>query len=443
VGVTSGAEIAVALAGTGAVVSPAGAPDSVGGVVPTCVAAPGTVAQAAGVLRAAAGLGMAVVARGRGRTISWGLPPARCDVIADLGGMTQILEYAAGDLVVRAEAGVTLGQLAEALAEKGQRLALDGPPGATVGGVVARNAAGPLRLRYGLPRDLLIGITIVRPDGHVAKAGGRVVKNVAGYDLGKLFAGSFGTLGLIAEVTFRLHPRPDASAWVTGEFHDSAAAAEAALAAAASPLQPSAVELDRPRAGGPIWVSTLLEGTAPGVSARAERMRVALGHGASEAMAAPGWWGSTGEAASGAVHGTLVRVAFSAAGLRPVLDAIDSVAADTGLAVAVGGSAGAGVLYASVAADGDPEQVAMFVRAVRAATGPGPGSGAGSASGAGSGSGGGGPARGSVVVLTAPEAVRERVDLWGPVPSLSLMRAVKQQFDPGNLMAPGRGPGGI
>ncbi len=424
---TSGAEVAVALAGTGAVVSPAGPPDSVGGVAPTCVAAPGTVAQAAGVLQAATALDMAVVARGSGRTISWGLPPARCDVIADLTGMNQILEYAAGDLVVRAEAGVTLGHLAGVLAEKGQRLALDGPPGATVGGVVAANAAGPLRLRYGLPRDLLIGITIVRPDGHVAKAGGKVVKNVAGYDLGKLFAGSFGTLGLIAEVTFRLHPQPDLSAWVTGEYHDSAGAAKAALDAAASPLQPTAVELARPRAGGPIRVSTLLEGTASGVSARADRMRVALGHGASVAPVAPDWWGATGEAASAVADGTQVRVAFWAAELRRVLDAIDTVAADTGVTVTVGGSAGAGVLYASLAADGDPERVAMFVRALRAATG----------------SGGRGPARGSVVVLTAPAAVRERVDLWGPVPSLALMRAVKQQFDPGNLMAPGRGPGGI
>ena len=424
---TGGAEIAVALAGTGAVVRPAGPPDSVGGVAPACVASPGTVAQAAGVLQAAAALDMAVMARGSGRTISWGRPPARCDVIADLTGLDRILEYAAGDLVVRAEAGVTLGQLAEVLAEKGQRLALDGPPGATVGGVVAANRAGPLRLRYGLPRDLLIGITIVRADGHVAKAGGKVVKNVAGYDLGKLFAGSFGTLGLITEVTFRLHPRPDLSAWVTGEYHDSAAAAEAALAAAASPLQPSAVELGRPRVGGPMWVSTLLEGTPSGVSARAERMRVALGHGASVAMVAPGWWGAIGEAAVAPAGGTLLRVAFWAAALRRVLDAIDRVAADTGLAVTVGGSAGAGVLYGSVAAAEDPEQVATFVRALRAATG----------------SGGSGPARGSVVVLTAPAAVRERVDLWGPVPSLGLMRAVKQQFDPGNLMAPGRGPGGI
>jgi glycolate oxidase FAD binding subunit len=433
------AEIAVALAGTGAQVRPASPPDGVGGVQPSCVATPTTLDQAAGVVQAAAGLDLAVVPRGSGRTISWGLPPARCDVIADMAEMDRILEYAAGDLVVRVEAGVRQGQLAEVLAEKGQRLALDGPPADTVGGVVARNAAGPLRLRYGLPRDLLIGLTIVRADGHVARAGGKVVKNVAGYDLGKLFAGSHGTLGLIVEATFRLHPVPELSAYVIEEYAASAAAAEAALAAAASPLQPSAVELDRPRPGGPIRVATLLEGTPSGVSARAERMRTALGRGAQSTLAAPDWWGRVGEAPSAgaaasavAAGGTLVRVAFWAAELRQVLDAIDTVATSTGVATAVSGSAGAGVLYALLPADQDPEQVAVFVRALRAATGHGP-----------AGQDGGGPARGSVVVLTAPAAVRDQVDLWGPVPSLGLMRAIKQQFDPRDLMAPGRGPGGI
>ncbi len=229
---TTGAEVAVALAGTGAVVSEAGPVDAVAGVAPACVAYPGTVEQAAGVIRAAASLGLAVVPRGSGRTISWAPPPARCDVVADMTRMDRILEHAAGDLVVRAEAGVTLGQLSKVLAEKGQRLALDGPAAATVGGVVATGAAGPLRLRYGTPRDLLIGITVVRPDGRVAHSGGKVVKNVAGYDIGKLFAGSLGTLGLITEVTFRLHPVAALTAYVTRDYDGTAAAAEAVLIAA-------------------------------------------------------------------------------------------------------------------------------------------------------------------------------------------------------------------
>jgi len=428
---TTGAEVAVALAGTGAVVGEAGPGDTVAGVVPACVAYPGTVDQAAGVMSAAAALGMTVVPRGSGRTISWGPPPARCDVVADMTRMDRILEHAAGDLVVRAEAGVTLGQLGEVLAAKGQRLALEGPAAATVGGVVATGAAGPLRLRYGTARDLLIGITVVRPDGRVAHSGGKVVKNVAGYDIGKLFAGSRGTLGLITEATFRLHPLAALTAYVTSDYDDAAAAAAAVATAAASPLQASAAEIDRPAPGAPVRVGVLLEGTASGVSERADRMTEVLGHGAQTSLLAPQWWAQRGEAAAGPVGGTLIRVTFWAAELRRVLDAIDAVGADAGVAPAVGGSAGAGVLQVSLDAGEDPDQVAVFVRALRAATGHG---------------GAGDPAalaRGSVVVLTAPAPVRASVDMWGPVPALALMRAVKRQFDPGNTMAPGRFAGGI
>ena len=427
----SGAEVAVALAGTGAVVSDASPADAVAGVRPACVAYPGTVEQAAGVLRAAASLGMTVVPRGSGRRISWGPPPARCDVVADMTQMNHIIEHAAGDLVVRAETGVLLGQLSKVLTEKGQRLALDAPAAATVGGVVATGTAGPLRLRYGTPRDLLIGITVVRPDGRVAHSGGKVVKNVAGYDIGKLYAGSLGTLGLITEATFRLHPLAAMSAYVTRHYDDAAAAAEAVLAAAASPLQTAAAEIERAGPGAPVQVGVLLEGTPDGVSERAERMAALLGHGAQTALTPPGWWAARGEAAPGAVGGTLVRVAFWAAELRRVLDAIEVVAIETQLRPAVGGSAGAGVLHVWLDADQDADQVAMFIRALRAATGHGgvqdPGA----------------LARGSVVVLTAPAAVQASVDMWGPVPGLDLMRAVKRQFDPANTMAPGRFAGGI
>jgi len=429
---TAGTEVAVALAGTGAVVGEAGPADAVGGVAPACVAYPGTVEQAAGVVRAAASLGMTVVPRGSGRTVSWGLPPARCDVVADMTRMNRILEHAAGDLVVRAEAGVTLGQLGEVLAEKGQRLALEGPAAATVGGVVATGAAGPLRLRYGTPRDLLIGITVVRPDGRVAHSGGKVVKNVAGYDIGKLFAGSLGTLGLITEVTFRLHPLAALTAYVTREYDNAAAAAGAMLAAAASPLQASAAEIDRAGPGTPVRAGILLEGNASGVGERAERMAAVLGPGAQTSLAAPHWWARRGEGmGAGTAAGTLIRVSFWATELRQVLDAIDMVAVDTGVAPAVGGSGGAGVLYVTLDAGADADQVAMFIRALRAATGHGGAEDPGVL------------ARGSVVVLTTPRAVRSSVDMWGPVPGLALMRAVKRQFDPGNTMSPGRFAGGI
>src|SRR6185312_14014197 len=193
------------------------------------------------------------------------------------------------------------------------------PEEATVGGVVATGTAGPRRFRYGAPRDLLIGITVVRADGVVAHAGGKVVKNVAGYDLGKLFAGSQGTLGVITEAAFRLHPLPAAVAWVA--------------AAAGSPLVPSAVELDWP--GGsqrPLRVGVLLEGTGPGVAERAKQMSELLaapGGAVSVAETAPARWGVLPSSV------TVVRVSFWVSALGPVLDAVAVAGADAGVRPAV------------------------------------------------------------------------------------------------------------
>ncbi len=182
--------------------------------------------------------------------------------------------------MVTAQAGVRLGGLAKVLSVAGQRLALDlagDEESGTVGGLIATGAAGPLRYRYGAPRDLLIGITIVRADGAITKSGGKVVKNVAGYDLGKLFAGSFGTLGLITEATFRLHPAPATTTWTTRQYPDPQAAAAAIQIIADSPLAPAAIELLWPSAAGPISVSALLEGDADSVSARSSRLEELLG----------------------------------------------------------------------------------------------------------------------------------------------------------------------
>src|SRR5581483_2281507 len=204
-----------ALSAACAEVRAAGPDDAVDGVLPRYVARPAALDEASAVLRAAAADGLATVPRGAGTRLAWGSPPARCDLVIDTRLMNRVLEHAAGDLVVRVQAGVGLDQLALVLGEADQRLALDPPAAATtgdaqetgtVGGMLATGAAGPLRFRYGTPRDLLIGITVVRADGTVASSGGKVVKNVAGYDLGKLFAGSYGTLGLIGEAAFRLHP---------------------------------------------------------------------------------------------------------------------------------------------------------------------------------------------------------------------------------------------
>ena len=447
--------------------------DAVAGVLPSYVAAPATEAEAGALLTAAASLGLAVLPRGGGTRMAWGAAPARCDLIVETRRLDAVLEHAAGDLVVRAQAGVPLAALAQVLARAGQRLAVDPPAarstagggtaasrsvanstaasstaargtatdggtvaGGTVGGLIATGVAGPLRLRYGTPRDLLIGVTMIRADGKVARAGGKVVKNVAGYDTGKLLAGSYGTLGLITEATFRLHPKPAAVSYVSLDYARPEAAAAALLGVASSTLVPAAAELDWPAHGAPISVAVLFEGDPAGVAQRAARLRDLLAEiGGAQAGATgvsptagdrmrtddvpPPWWGA---GAAAAPDGTVLRIAFWASRLPDVLRWIRDVAGPAGLNPAISRSGAAGVLHAAVPPDAPPAAVARFVAGLRAALPDG---------------------RASAVVLHAPAEVAAAVDLWGPVPSARLMRSVKDQFDPEHRMAPGRFAGGI
>ena len=445
----STASVPGALARACRTVRPAGPRDAVAGVVPGWVAAPAGEDEASALLATAAEHGLAVVPRGSGTRIGWGAPPRRCDLIIDTHLLNRVVEHAAGDLVARVQAGVTLRQLARVLGTAGQQLALDPPPALangsqdatpTIGGMLATGTSGPRRLRYGTPRDLVIGITVVRPGGTVAKSGGKVVKNVAGYDLGKLYAGSYGTLGLITEAVFRLHPVPAAATFVTAGYADTAAAGQAVAAAAGSTLVPVAVEIDRPSRDGLIRVAVLLEGDPAGVAERAALMRDVLGAGTATSDTAPPWWGSARPARlvagpHGPAEPTVLRVSFWAGALPSVLGAIDAAGKEAGLDPAVAGSAAAGVLHTVLDGDAAPAAAAQFVTGLRDALDQNVD--------AGFAGGEGPPARASAVVVTAPAAVRGNVDMWGPVPAVSLMRAVKEQFDPGCLMAPGRFAGGL
>jgi glycolate oxidase FAD binding subunit len=157
----------------------------------------------------------------------------------ETGGLDRILEHNVGDFTAVLEAGVPFAEAQAAFAEHGQRLAWDPPDpgGATIGGIVATADSGPLRHRYGGVRDLVVGTSVVLSDGTVAKSGGKVIKNVAGYDLAKLFAGSFGTLGLIATVSVRLHPLPAKTATVAFEFDDPDALGSRAIELSRLPLE--------------------------------------------------------------------------------------------------------------------------------------------------------------------------------------------------------------
>jgi glycolate oxidase FAD binding subunit len=256
-------------------------------------------------------------------------------------------------------------------------------------------------------------MTMVRADGVVAKAGGRVVKNVAGYDLGKLLTGSYGTLGLIVEATLRLHPVPAATGWVTVTAPDPATGAECARAILDSQLAASAVELDRPGPGGPVELAALFEGTESGVAARTAAAATLVG--GAVAPAPPGWFGRC----PAGPDGTLIELSFRPSRLAGVLDLVAGAAERAGLAVPVRGSAGPAVLSAALPAGADPGAVAGFLAELRAGLAP---------------------PEAAVVVRHAPAQVRAAVDLWGPVdPGVrGLMRRVKDQFDPDHRLSPGR-----
>jgi glycolate oxidase FAD binding subunit len=397
-------------------VRPAGEDDVIGGAPARFVATPTSTDGTAELLRVAAHHGLHVVARGAGTKQDWGLPPEAVDLLVDTTSLTGVVEHAAGDLVAVVRSGTRMNELQERLATAGQQLALDTPlDAATLGGTVATNTSGPRRLLYGTMRDLLIGVTFVRADGVVARAGGKVVKNVAGYDFGKLLTGSYGTLGVITEVALRLHPLPRARQAVSVRTADAASAAETALRVVRSQLVPSAVEIDQP-ADDAGTVAVLVEGVEAGVADRVGGVLDLLGPAAA-AGEAPAWFGrypfATGDVG--------FKITTTSTGLGAVLAAARDTGHRHGVPFAVRGSA-VGVLYAALPADVDPATAGRVVEDLRR-----------SAAEQG----------GSVVVLTAPPPVRDALDVWGPVPGLDLMRRLKEQLDPDRRLAPGRFVGGI
>ncbi len=193
----------------------------------------------------------------------------------DAGGMRRVLEHEAGDLTCTVEAGIRLSELAAALAPSGQRLSLDPPGDPTIGACLAESLSGPLRHRFGAPRDLVLGVTLVLADGTIVNAGGKVVKNVAGYDLGKLVCGSRGRLAFIGRVSLRLHPAPVTAGTVVVETEDAASVAARLLG---SQLVPSAVDVLHPGR-----VAVLFEGGAAAVAAQVEATKGLVGGAESDA----------------------------------------------------------------------------------------------------------------------------------------------------------------
>jgi glycolate oxidase FAD binding subunit len=338
--------------------------------------------------------GRTVGLRGGGSKEHWGGVGPAPAVTISTRGLDRIVEHAAGDLVITVQAGALLVEVQKAVAAAGQWLALDPPEKeATIGGVVATAASGPRRLRYGTPRDVLIGITAVLADGTVAKSGGKVVKNVAGYDLGKLFAGSFGSLGVIAECTFRLHPRPPARRVVVTATDDPAGCLSTIRATGA---EPAAAQWDGTS------LTTVFEAIEPAAVEQADLATAAVGGQVTATV--PYTFGER----AWSDGGVGLKVTHRLGALREALTAIDEIMPGSRVRAQVG----SGVIEVSILAD-----QLVSLDSLRSSISP---------------------LDGQVVVASAPDDTKRDLDVWGPVRGLAVMRRIKEQFDPDGRMCPGR-----
>jgi len=397
------------------------AADAVAGAQPELAIEPGTDRELAEVLRLSNEAGLAVIPRGGGTKLGWGNPPARADLILSTARLNEIIEYAWADLTVTVEAGCTIQRLQETLAQYGQRLALDPlwPEKATVGGVLSTNDSGALRLRFGALRDLIIGATIALPDGTLASSGGKVVKNVAGYDLPKLVTGALGTLGVITRAVFRLHPLPRNTRSFSVSARDGAEIQEFMLAVQNSKLAHTSLQSHFSSDTSPVC-DILFEGIEAGLAAQEVQLRK-LSALASISEASKSRWMAREELWASADPATtaIAKISILPSNLARTMELMERTANAHQLRWRA-------LLYAMgigwLRLEGKPGALRGALQELR-----------GELEGQ----------DGSLVALHRPDKM-PAFDVWGTAgDALPLMKAVKQQLDPKSILNPGRFVGGI
>jgi glycolate oxidase FAD binding subunit len=404
------------------------------GAVPQCVLSPGNVEEVAAAVGAARETGLALIPAGHPTHLDIGHPPRRYGAALSTRRLDRILAHEAADMTVTAEAGITLGALASVLASQRQWLPLD-PARAgdmTIGGLIAADRSGPLRCAYGKVRDWLIGVKVVTADGQLVRGGGRVVKNVAGYDLPKLFTGSFGTLGVVVEATFKVRPLPEREAlfiWPLATLDEALARAATVLG---SPVFPVLLEALNEAAAETLGIESrpcLVIGCAGAPAHLDEQARRLdeLSGGAAERCGderVRGLRRALCDFSQPATEdGLVARVSALPTVLGALLPQIEQAAQARGVLAEIAAHAGSGVAWCQLLGAADVERFAELAGWLRAAA----------------------RQRGAWVVFEGvPEALRGRLDPWGfDAPALRLMEGVKRALDPAGVFSPGRFVGGI
>jgi glycolate oxidase FAD binding subunit len=395
--------------------------DAIDGVMPGALVEPETGEQMAALLAWASTERLTTVIRGGGTKLGWGATPRSIDLVVATARLNRMVAHRHGDLTATVQAGATLTATNGELAKEQQWLPIDSAfDAATIGGIVATNESGPLRSRYGTPRDLVIGVTLAMTDGRLVKSGGHVVKNVAGYDLGKLMSGSFGTLAAIVDVTLKLLPVPAASRTLVFRYPDSGTLSQDAARLSASQLEPVAFDIRvHHGSGGETHRQLLVRfATSPeAVDAQADAARSLLA-GGTESIAEPEavlWRDQTRQPWTGS--GAVIRVGWLPASLPRVLDVLDALEGPGGRSIGFHGRVmtGAGL----IGLDADDAAVERAVALLRSR-----------------------PAVVSnVVLLRLSPALKARLDVWGTARGpAAVLQSLKKTFDPAGILNAGRGP---
>jgi glycolate dehydrogenase FAD-binding subunit len=376
--------------------------------------------EVAAVLRYANDHGLCVLPHGNSTKAEWGNPPSRADIVLSTKRMDRILEHAWADLTVTVEAGCTINNLQNALAQHGQRLAIDPfwPERTTIGGLISTNESGSLRLRFGSVRDLIIGVTLALPDGTLASSGGKVVKNVAGYDLPKLVTGAMGTLGVITRAVFRLHPLPQNCRTLTIPCADMKEAQRLLLQIQDSKLAHTALQLRIDSEAAPPDLDILFEGTVAGLDAQEQQLQKLSSPVKLEASSDERW--KARQALWKDATCAIAKISVLPSEIANAVQALQSItASNQSRWAAVFQAIGIGTLSLS---SPDPHSLHSALTALRSDlenTG------------------------GSLVLLRRFQGL-PAFDAWGATgDAQALMSAVKQQFDPKRILNPGRFLGGI